>query len=130
LLVTAPELHLSPVLPQPHLVCSPELRQLLCADAATEHQLPAQAYVVHVVVGVVQGQEVKEAPTQPQLIYNAHIAAIHVKDATKQLQQQHKGMRAAAACSEYAPGMAGMLCMLVAQLGTQRLTLCHERELN
>jgi hypothetical protein len=102
-----PELHISPVLPQPYLVCGPELQQLLCADAAAEYQLPAQAYVVHVVVGVVQGQEVKEALTQPQLINNAHIAAIHVKDATKQLQQQHEGVRAAAARSELVPGMTG-----------------------
>lgn len=77
--------------PHAHLVCSPELQQLLCADAATKHKLPAQAYVVHVVVGMVQGQEVKEALAQAQLINNSHIAGIDVKDASQQLEQDTTG---------------------------------------
>jgi hypothetical protein len=102
-----PELHISPVLPQPYLVCGPELQQLLCADAAAEYQLPAQAYVVHVVVGVVQGQEPEKAGAEAEVVHHADVAAVHIKDAAKQLQQQHEGVRAAAARSELVPGMTG-----------------------
>lgn len=67
----------------PHLVCCCQLQQLLVAEAATDHQLPAQPDVVHVVVGVLQREELEEAVAQLQRLHHGHVAAVHLQDAAQ-----------------------------------------------
>jgi hypothetical protein len=53
------------------------------AEAAVDHQLPAQLDVVHVVVGVLQREELEEAVAQLQALHHRHVAAVDLKNAAQ-----------------------------------------------
>lgn len=50
---------------RPHLVCNLQVCQVLAAEISAEDDAAAEADVVHVVVGMLQREELEEARQQP-----------------------------------------------------------------